>query len=590
MKSAITALLSSLFAILITVAPAFTADTAGIWMASVSINKVGEVNRKVTDSIFALGVSAVQPERPLIAKEGTWAYYDGGDLAPNWQQTGLFSSWSTGRAPLGYTQNSNGIYQAPTGGTQLAFGSDPINKNLTVYFHTTFSVNDKAGLASLRLRGWFYDAVKIYMNGTAIDTGTMGHLVPEGGYRELSIPPANFTDGENSIAVEISAADPAHTELVFDMQLDAMPNEPLVLVSTKSANWKYDDTEKTAAPPNWNMSSFVDSGWKNGAAPLGFGRLPGQIATTVNNAGTVYYRKTISVSNAARYSSLDLSLLRDDGAVVYLNGREIMRSNMPGGTVSFNTSPAEIIGSIDGERYVRATQQLSSGDLLEGDNILAVEIHQHPNEGASATSTPGEVSPTGTAFPLRILLHDDGKGSVRLLKEAVAMTDPVTNKVVALADSSLASAFNGVVFRGETMVGLRTSAIGYDFKGSTRDCTGTLSNNGLVSCDFTLLSGDPTNPFLHRFHPDHDNLDESFTKTTVEAFDIARKFKLTFSTRYPADPNEPERSEASKPPGWGVTDMGGTYSETITGLHKETLSVSGWFTIKRIAAVADLRR
>lgn len=197
---------------------------------------------------------------------------------------------------------------------------------------------------------------------------------------------------------------------------------------------------------------------------------------------------------------------------------------------------------------------------------------------------------TSAEFPLRILLHVDASGTMRLLKEALLMEEKNSpNNKVVLADSGLASGYNGVSLRDGVMVGLRTSAIGYDFKGSTRNCTGVLKINGTAECSFTLLPDDPTNPFLHRFHPDHDNLDESFSKSSEEAYKIDRTFKLTFSDRYPANPDEPKRPDASKPLNWGVSEFGGTFSETITGLHKKTLSVSGWFTIRQLAKIANLK-
>ncbi len=223
--------------------------------------------------------------------------------------------------------------------------------------------------------------------------------------------------------------------------------------------------------------------------------------------------------------------------------------------------------------------------------MVTISVNKVAEVKRNISDTAVAPTPTGAEFPLRILLHDDGVGNVRLLKEAIAMKDPATGKVVALADSGLASIYTGVVLRGGTLVGLRSSAIGYDFKGSTKDCTGALANSDNLECSFAQLSDDANNPFLHRFHPDHDNLDESFTGSgDPEAFAITRSFTLTFSPRYPANPDEPERSVASKPLGWGVTYLGGTYSESITGLHKDPLSVSGWFTMKRIAAIADLRR
>lgn len=589
MKFFSTVFLVSFLTAVCSVALATAADTSGLWLATVSVNRVGEVNTRIQDSIFDLGVSAAQSERALIGKgSSNWSYSDGGALAPDWQNNAAFTDWPTGIAPLGYLLN-NSVYEAPAGGTKVSFGNDPANKNLTTYFRRTFTVSDKAGLASLRIRVWFYDTIKLYLNGVAVDTGSMSIIANADGYRELSVPVTNIIDGENSVAIEVTVAGPASPDLYFDMELTGIPANPVDLISNKSAGWKFKDNATVVTEPaGWKATDFTDSDWTDGVAPLGFGR--SAAVTTVANSATVYYRKTISATatDVTRYSALNLRLMRDDGAVVYLNGKEIMRSNMPTGTVTFNTEPEQIIGPVDGDRYVTATIPLAAGDLVAGNNVFAVEVHQHPTERVATTSL-GALTPTAAEVLLRLLLHVDTAGAVRLLKEAVIMKDSAGNSVI-LADSALASGYSGVVLRGDTMVGLRTSAIGYDFDGAAKDCTGALGSSGSAECSFTLLSGSPTNPFLHRFHPDHDNLDERFTTALAESYEIARKIKLTFSTRYPANPDEPERHAVSIPPGWGASLLGGIYGETVTGLHKDTLSASGWFTMKRISGIAELRR
>lgn len=337
---------------------------------------------------------------------------------------------------------------------------------------------------------------------------------------------------------------------------------------------------------DWTPSAS-SSNWIPGRAPFGFGREG--IATTVPNQKANYFRKTVNVATAERFDSLSLRLQRDDGAVVYLNGKELLRSNMPGGPVSFDTAPLQTVDRIEGERYQAVTVPLATGDLHTGDNVFIVEVHQHPSE-LTSVSTRGEMTSTGVGFPLRLLLHVDSSGQVRLLKEAILMQDGAGKQVI-LADAAFAANYRGVALRGETMVGLRTSAIGYDFAGPAIDCSGSLGASGSAACSLSLSADAPTNPFLHRYHPDHDNLGTDFQPLpagSAEAYAIGRNLALNFSNRYPANPAEVERPASSRPPGWGVTILGGMYNETLTGLHKETLGVSGWFTMERIASAPIL--
>ena len=61
----------------------------------------------------------------------------------------------------------------------------------------------------------------------------------------------------------------------------------------------------------------------------------------------------------------------DDGAIVYLNGTEIIRDNMPAGTVLFDEYAS---GNSADQNYNAFTVPL--GDLVEGINEIGVEIHQ----------------------------------------------------------------------------------------------------------------------------------------------------------------------------------------------------------------------
>ncbi|MCU0858797.1 MAG: hypothetical protein MUC65_10400, partial [Pontiellaceae bacterium] len=73
-------------------------------------------------------------------------------------------------------------------------------------------------------------------------------------------------------------------------------------------------------------------------------------------------------------TSLTLNLLRDDGAVVYLNGTEVLRDNMPSGTISYLTLASSTVGNEDESTFF--SFPVSSSAMVNGTNLLAVEIHQ----------------------------------------------------------------------------------------------------------------------------------------------------------------------------------------------------------------------
>src|SRR5688572_6048503 len=102
--------------------------------------------------------------------------------------------------------------------------------------------------------------------------------------------------------------------------------------------WKFLDNG-TDQGTFWTQPAFDDSAWRSGFGPLGF--VDPHIATPLA-AGhiTYYFRRAFTVTDPAAIPGLKVQLMRDDGAVVYLNGVEIFRSNMPGGTIAFNTLAA----------------------------------------------------------------------------------------------------------------------------------------------------------------------------------------------------------------------------------------------------------
>ena len=164
------------------------------------------------------------------------------------------------------------------------------------------------------------------------------------------------------------------------------------------ATWKYLDNGSDQGTA-WTQTAFTDSTWKTGAAELGYG--DGDETTLVeygpdpnNKYITTYFRHSFNVVNQASFSTLNLTLKRDDGAVVYLNGVEVFRSSMPTGTITYTT---RAIGS---ETTVQTTLPNS---LLNGTNVIAVEVHQSSanssdvsfNLQLTATETSGGGGGTG---------------------------------------------------------------------------------------------------------------------------------------------------------------------------------------------------
>ena len=142
--------------------------------------------------------------------------------------------------------------------------------------------------------------------------------------------------------------------------------------------WKYNDSGADLGT-DWRMPDYEDSAWAEGNAELGYG--DGDETTVVSYGGdpdnkhtTTYFRHTFSPSfSEATETTGFFQLRRDDGAVVYLNGEEVFRSNMPEGGISFDTFSVDFAGGAAESNWNEYTVPIT---LQPGANVLAVEIHQ----------------------------------------------------------------------------------------------------------------------------------------------------------------------------------------------------------------------
>src|SRR6185295_7860218 len=81
---------------------------------------------------------------------------------------------------------------------------------------------------------------------------------------------------------------------------------------------------------------------------------------------TYYFQRAFSIGAAFACSNLAVRLRRDDGAIVYLNGEELFRDNMPQGAVQYSTYSS---GQVPDEnefiqKWINPTQLLPSPNYL----------------------------------------------------------------------------------------------------------------------------------------------------------------------------------------------------------------------------------
>ena len=141
--------------------------------------------------------------------------------------------------------------------------------------------------------------------------------------------------------------------------------------------WEYldDGSDQGTA---WTALEFDDESWKSGPAELGYGEH--DEATVVGFGGvirekyiTTYFRHSFTRTAVDAIEQLRLSIRYDDGAVVYLNGSEIGRFYLPEGEILHTT---QALGNVPGDANEYTFANVPPELLREGNNVLAVEIHQ----------------------------------------------------------------------------------------------------------------------------------------------------------------------------------------------------------------------
>jgi hypothetical protein len=159
-------------------------------------------------------------------------------------------------------------------------------------------------------------------------------------------------------------------------QFDESNQQSLI---NQGASWYYLD-DGTNQGVIWRDPEFDHSTWSSGPAQLGYGdgdenTIVGYGPDSNDKYITTYFRHEFDIALLEGQTELLMRLLYDDGAVVYLNGTEIMRINLPDTPINYTTQALTYIGGDDEDAFTDFN--LPSQDLINGINTLAVEIHQY---------------------------------------------------------------------------------------------------------------------------------------------------------------------------------------------------------------------
>lgn len=365
-------------------------------------------------SLFFIQAGVRAEIQTLVPKKSLWKYNDTGtDLGTGWRAAAYADgAWASGIGWLGY--GDVGL------STALGYGPDAANKYPCYYFRHSFSLpNAPATYSGLHLKLKRDDGAIVYLNGTeilrtnmpagAVSYTTLASATVGGAdeetYFDFYLPVTGLVAGTNVLAVEVHQSTANSSDLRFDLELEGAHTGPQTYSGgiAAASYWAYWD-QGSLPGATWQQGSFDHSAWPLGRGPLGYS--DPVINTTVsyganaaNKYRTTYFVAKFTVANAASVTSMDLGLMLDDGAVVYINGTEVHRYNMPAGAVAYNTLATSAIGGTD-ETDWTITNLATTSMLVTGTNTIAVEVHQ------------SDAGSSDKIFDLTLTLNTGGGGPV----------------------------------------------------------------------------------------------------------------------------------------------------------------------------------
>lgn len=199
---------------------------------------------------------------------------------------------------------------------------------------------------------------------------------------------------------------------------------------------------------------------------------------------------------------------------------------------------------------------------------------------STAPSSPG--STTSRPFVLAFLMHVDETGAARMLSQAFTGRLNVEGnpRGISISEEGVLPSFESDV-PPQRYFAAQMPLEPY-FPTALSGAVVTVATGETSTWEISVPHDDPTNPFVHTYHPDHDNLDASFSiplQSGVESYTVGRSLSFNFTSEPP---------DGTAIAGWGTTILGGLYEETLTGLNSEPLHVRGTFSMQRISEIAEI--
>ena len=331
---------------------------------------------------------------------------------------------------------------------------------------------------------------------------------------------------------------------------------------------------------------YVDNGALPNGTNVAFIQDVGSLATTITNlvAGQSYQVSFSANSRAGNGPNSIATLSLNGAAAVPFNiyppvgAQNLYYTNSQIFTATSNSAPL----------VVAYTNNADPDDTVMVDNFTIVPVNiTYPSTNiltgyAYVSTVNTNLGSVPVPFPLRLIIFNDGT-TVSLLQRVYFGLDPSSNLVVSTTQSTLDPAQLSTA-RRITATHLPWKAVNtpWTFTGG-----GLTPGSGLTTTVSDAYDDQAANPFLHTYHPDHNNLDYNYSPPHElpmgsQSFGITRQLTLQLN----ANGNDFTSLTTAN------SALSGTYAETITmtgqGGAARNFTTAGKFSLTRISSIATL--
>lgn len=334
----------------------------------------------------------------------------------------------------------------------------------------------------------------------------------------------------------------------------------------------------TGSTTNWVTFTYSATNLLSTAqATTNFYRAGKPFYVVTNGASWLVFYLVTNYLTATNVSvvAYDTNVFSITNSFLVINGQSLLTGSVTNPLSDVRVlGPSTAVGSVIGTNLGYAFNTVPSTVVTPVYTVVT-------NASYAVTGLNTNLGAVPTPYPLRLIVFNDGVNCSLLSRVYVGLRQQ-TNLVVATTESVLDTATLNVARR------ISSTIMPYTADNAPVPLSGTLAQGGVLTATITeAYDNQASNPYLHTYHPDHNNLNYATTPPTElpvgsQSYDISQTLSLLVV------PNNEDFLSLTT----GNTRLSGQYTEviTLTGLGgaTRTFNTAGTFSLTRISSISTL--